>query len=323
MMVKNYLDSAKLIKEATRVGFGRGLIEAAKKDKRVVALTGDLGESMRLNDFKKMFPQRFFQVGVAEQNLAGVSAGLALAGKVPFMASFAVFSPGRNWDQIRVSICYNQANVKIVGGHTGVSVGEDGATHQALEDIAITRVLPNLTVVVPADAVQAAKATQAAAKFKGPLYLRLTRPATPVFNTAGSSFKIGQAEVLVTGKDVVIIACGPLVYDSLLAAHQLQTQGIKAAVINCHTIKPLDKKTLLSWIRKTKAVVTVEEHQVNGGLGGAISELLTKNYPVPQEFVAMPDHFGESGKAQQLLNKYGLNVAGIVKAVKKVIKRKL
>ena len=322
MLVKNYLNQKKLIQEATRVGFGRGLVMAAKRDKQVVGLCCDLTDSTKMMDFKKEFPQRFFEIGVAEQNMAGVAAGLALSGKVPFMASYAVFSPGRNWDQIRVSICYNRANVKIVGAHAGISVGPDGATHQALEDIALIRSLPHMTVVAPADSLEAAKATLAAAKLKGPVYLRLARSATPVFTTSRSSFRIGQAEVLLEGKDLLLIGAGPILYQALLAAAQLREQDIRATVINCHTIKPLDQKTILKWARKTKAVVTVEEHQVNGGLGGAVAELLAKKLPLPQEFVAMPDSFGESGQPEELLKKYKMTADDVVKAGLKVLKRK-
>lgn len=308
---------------ATRSGFGEGLVLAAKVDPNVVGLCCDLADSTKMSDFQQVFPDRFFELGVAEQNMAGVAAGLALSGKVPFMASYAVFSPGRNWDQIRVSICYNNANVKIAGAHAGISVGPDGATHQALEDIALMRVLPNMTVLVPCDALETKKATMAAAKIKGPVYIRFARSATPVFTKKSARFKIGQAEILVKGKDVTIIAAGPLVYQALLAADQLRQEKINATVINCHTIKPIDKRTIINAVRQAKAVVTVEEHQINGGLGGAVAELLVKNYPVPVEMVAMPDKFGESGQPEELLNKYGLSVEGIIKAVKKVVSKKL
>jgi transketolase len=322
MLVKNYLKSKKLKLDSTRAGFGRGLVEAAQKNKQIVALTADLSESTKLLDFEKKFPERYFDVGVAEQNLAGVAAGLALSGKIPFMTSYAVFSPGRNWDQIRVSIAYNQANVKIVSTHAGLNVGPDGATHQALEDIALMRVLPHMTVVVPADAEQARQATIACARVQGPVYLRLTRSSTPVFINPTTSFKIGQVQLLQTGTDVTLIACGPLVYQTLIAAHHLSQQGISATVINCHTIKPLDTKALLVSLKKTKAVVTIEEHQRAGGLGSAIAEMITAHYPVPQEFVAVEDTFGESGQADELLEKYGLTVERIIQMTTKVIKRK-
>lgn len=322
MLLKNYLKSKKLKLDSTRAGFGRGLVEAAQKNKQIVALTADLSESTKLLDFERKFPERYFDVGVAEQNLAGVAAGLALSGKVPFMTSYAVFSPGRNWDQIRVSIAYNQANVKIVSTHAGLNVGPDGATHQGLEDIALMRVLPNMTVVVPADAEQALQATIAISRFQGPVYLRLTRSSTPLFIDPKMSFRIGQAHVLQTGADVTLIACGPLVYQTLLAAEALKRHHISATVINCHTIKPLDEKTIVTSVKKTKAVVTVEEHQRAGGLGSAIAETLAAHYPAPQEFVAVEDTFGESGQADELLEKYGLTVEHIVRAALRAVQRK-
>ncbi len=322
MLVKNYLKTKKLKSDSTRAGFGRGLVEAAQKNKQIVALTADLSESTKLLDFEQKFPERYFDVGVAEQNLAGVAAGLALSGKIPFMTSYAVFSPGRNWDQIRVSIAYNQANVKIVSTHAGLNVGPDGATHQGLEDIALMRVLPNMTVIVPADAEQARQATIAISRLQGPVYLRLTRSNTPVFIDAKNNFKLGQAQVLQTGSDVTLIVCGPLVYQTLLAVEALKRHHIAATVINCHTIKPLDVKTILASVKKTKAVVTVEEHQRAGGLGSAIAETLAVQYPVPQEFVAVDDTFGESGQADELLQKYGLTVEHIITAAIKVIGRK-
>lgn len=322
MLVNNYLDRKKIKYEATRSGFGLGLVEAAKKDKNIVGLVCDLTDSTKMTGFEEKYPDRFFEIGVAEQNMAGVAAGMSLSGKIPFMSSYAVFSPGRNWDQIRVSICYNNANVKIAGAHAGISVGPDGATHQALEDIAITRVLPNMTVIAPCDANETKKAVMAAAKFKGPVYLRFARSDTPVFTTSKAPFKIGKAEVLIKGEDVTIVAAGPVLYEALQAAHMLKEQNISATVINCHTIKPIDKKTIRAWAKKTGAVVTVEEHQIYGGLGSAVAEVLVESQPVPQEFVGMPDKFGESGEPEQLLKKYGLTDVGIVKAVLKVVKRK-
>ncbi|PIS05352.1 MAG: transketolase [Candidatus Buchananbacteria bacterium CG10_big_fil_rev_8_21_14_0_10_42_9] len=306
--------------EATRSGYGHGLVAAGKADKNVVALCCDLTDSTKTNFFEVEFPSRFVEVGVAEQNLAGLGAGMAMVGKIPFIASYATFSPGRNWDQVRVSICYQNLNVKIVGAHAGVSVGPDGATHQALEDIAITRVLPNLTVLAPADYEEAKKATIEAAKIKGPVYIRLARSASAIFTTQKSPFKIGRAEVLTQGTDVTVVASGPLVYQSLLAANEIKKE-VSVEVINCHTIKPIDYKTIIKSTKKTGRVVTVEEHQLNGGLGGAVAEVLTRHYPAPQEFVAMPDRFGESGKPEQLLAKFGLDKDGIIKAVKRVLKR--
>ena len=313
-----------LNQKSTREGFGEGLIELGESNKNVVVLTADLAESTKVADFAKRFPERFIECGVAEQNMAGIAAGLAAEGKIPFITSYAVFSPGRNWDQIRVSICYSNLPVKIIGCHTGLSVGPDGATHQALEDIALMRVLPNITVVVPCDAIQAKQATIASIKINGPVYIRLTREATPEINkSSNSKFQIGNAEILENyGHDVALVACGPLLYQTLIAAQELNDEGIKTMVINNHTIKPLDKTTLLKATRDCGAVVTVEEHQVNGGMGSAVAELLSANYPVPMEFVGMQDSFGESGDPDQLLAKYGMSVGKIKQAVKRAIDRK-
>ncbi len=309
-----------MISKATRDGFGEALVELGASNQELVVLTADLSESTKVADFAKKFPERFIECGVAEQNMAGIAAGLAAEGKIPFITSYAVFSPGRNWDQIRVSICYSNLPVKIIGCHTGLSVGPDGATHQALEDIAMMRVLPNMTVVVPCDALQTRQATQAIASIPGPCYLRLTREKTPVIN---SSFKIGKAEILETyGQDVAIVVCGPLVYQALVAAKELNDEGIKTMVINNHTIKPLDKTTLLKAARDCGAVVTVEEHQIGGGMGSAIAELLSQNYPVPMELVGMLDKFGESGEPDQLFAKYGMSIFKIKEMVKKIIIRK-
>jgi transketolase len=314
----------------TRNGYGEGLVEAGKADENVVALCCDLTDSTRTGMFKKEFPERFIEVGVAEQNMAGMAAGMALgAGKIPFISSYAVFSPGLNWSQLRVTAAYSGANVKIMGAHAGISVGPDGATHQALEDIAITRVLPRMTVVVPCDSIETKKAVIALAEKKGTCYMRFAREKTPVMTTDKTPFKLGQAEVFRTGKDVTIVACGPLVYEALLAAEELalrQAQGdskaVNCEVINSHTIKPLDKKTILESAKKTGRVVTVEEHQITGGLGGAVAEMLAENYPVPMERVGMPDHYGESGQPEELLAKWGMDKEGIIKKVKKVMKRK-
>lgn len=312
-----------IITKATREGYGEALLELGEQNKNIVVLTADLADSTKVADFAKKFPERFIECGVAEQNMAGIAAGLAATGKIPFISSYAVFSPGRNWDQIRVSICYSNLPVKIIGCHAGLSVGPDGATHQALEDIAMMRVLPDLTVVVPCDALQAKQATKASIFINGPVYIRLTREKTPVITTSDSSFEIGKAEILETfGHDVALVACGPLVYQTLIAAEELNGEGIKTLVINNHTIKPLDKTTLLKAARDCGAMVTIEEHQIAGGMGSAISELLTMNYPLPMEFIGMPDSFGESGEPDQLLEKYGMSVAKIKQAVKKVISRK-
>ncbi|PIT92982.1 MAG: transketolase [Candidatus Harrisonbacteria bacterium CG10_big_fil_rev_8_21_14_0_10_38_8] len=324
---KVYLNQNKqdeLVQEPTRNGFGRGLVTAGRKNKNVVALCADLTESTRVLDFKEEFPERFFQVGVAEQNMATIAAGLGISGKIPFMASYATFSPGRNWEQIRTTIAYNNSNVKIAGHHAGISVGPDGATHQAIEDIATMRVMPNMKVIVPCDSIEAEKATEAAAKISGPMYLRFTREKTPVFTTKKTPFIPGRAELFWTSKnpEVVIIACGPLVYNAILAAEILKEEKIQVLVLNNHTIKPLDEKTILTYVKKAGAVVTVEEHQVLGGLGGALSELLARKYPVPVEFIGMQDTFGESADPDQLIKKYKMDPKSIAKAVKKVLLRK-
>ncbi|KKU28644.1 MAG: Transketolase central region [Candidatus Amesbacteria bacterium GW2011_GWA2_47_11b] len=307
----------------TRNGYGDGLLELGARVGEIVVLTGDLKESTRVEEFAKRFPERFIECGVAEQNMMGIAAGLASAGKIPFVSSYAVFSPGRSWDQLRVSVCYSNLNVNIVGAHTGVSVGPDGATHQALEDIAITRVLPNMTVVVPCDYWETKKATLAAASRLGPYYSRFTREKTPVMTTEETPFEIGKAAVFADyGDDAAILACGPLVYQSLVAAKELEKEGIKVRVINNHTIKPMDVTTVMKAARDCGAIVTVEEHQVMGGMGSAVAEILVKNYPVPMEFIGMPDAFGESGQPEELLEKYGMSVREIKEAVRNVILRK-
>ncbi len=306
----------------TRDGYGQGLLELGDSNKDVVVLTADLAESTRVEEFGKKYPERFIECGVSEQNMMGVAAGLALSGKIPFVSSYAVFSPGRSWDQLRVSVCYSKANVKVAGAHTGISVGPDGATHQALEDVGIVRVLPNIVVEVPADALEAKKTTLAAAEHKGPFYFRFGREKTPIITTDETPFEIGKAEVLRDGDDVTIVACGPLVYQSLLAAEQLDKKGISVRVINNHTIKPIDALTLAKAAKETGAVVTVEEHQVMTGLGSAVAESLAKNYPVPMEFIGMQDTFGESGTPTELYEKYGMSVDAIYKAVENVLKRK-
>ncbi|MBI4691984.1 MAG: transketolase family protein [Candidatus Terrybacteria bacterium] len=308
--------------EPLRFGFGRGLVLAGRGDKNVVVLCADLTDSTKVSDFKKEFPERFIEAGIAEQNMASLAAGLAAVGKVPFITSYAMFSPGRNWEQIRTTICYNDVNVKIAGSHAGVSVGPDGATHQATEDIAITRVIPNMTVITPCDSIEAEKATLLAARIRGPVYFRLAREKTPIITTKDSPFEIGKANVLREGKDVVIIACGPLVYNSLLAAEELSKEGIEVAVINNHTIKPMDETTIARFAEQTGAVVTVEEHQISGGMGSAVAEILARNHPVPMEFVGVHDRFGESGEPNELIEHFGMGVKDITEAVKKVISRK-
>src|SRR4030042_4312113 len=279
-------------KISMRDGYGEGLLEAGKNPD-VVALSADLKQSTRVDSFAEKFPERFFECGIAEQNMIGIAAGLALNGKIPFASSLAVFAPGRTWDQIRVSVCYSKANVKIVGSHAGSSVGGDGTTYQALEDIAIARVLPNMAVVVPCDYIETRKAAVYVAEHKGPLYLRFARGKTAVITTEATPFKFGQAEIFREGKDVTIIACGPLVYYCLLAAKELEKEGISVQVINNHTVKPIDKLGIAKEAKETGAIVTVEEHQIDGGLGGAVAEVLAENYPAPMVRVGMPDHLGE------------------------------
>ena len=304
-----------------RDGFGQGLLELGQTDPNVVALSGDLVESTRIQAFADAFPERYFELGVAEQNLAGIAAGLALSGKTPFIASYAVFSPGRNWDQIRVSICYSEANVKIVGAHAGISVGPDGATHQALEDVAITRVLPNLLVVVPADAVEAKKATIAIAKHRGPAYIRFGREKTPVATTTETPFELGKALTLTDGDDVTVIANGQMVARALEAARQLDGR-ISVRIVNLHTVKPIDATAIIAAAKETGAIVTAEEHQINGGLGGAVAEVLGSHTPVPLERVGVLDRFGESGPPEVLMEHYHLGALDIVHAVERVIRRK-
>ncbi|MCX6788704.1 MAG: transketolase family protein [Candidatus Jorgensenbacteria bacterium] len=307
-----------------RNGFGEGVLIAGETDSNVVVLCADLTESTRSDGFAKKFPERFFELGVAEQNMATVAAGLGVSGKIPYITSYATFSPGRNWEQIRTTIAYNDSNVKVAGHHAGISVGPDGATHQAVEDIATMRVMANMKVFVPCDSIEARKVTVASAKIWGPVYLRYAREGTPVVTTNESKFIPGKAEIFWESKkpQVVIIACGTLVHSALLAAKKLEKEKIGVIVVNNHTIKPLDEKTILDVVKKTGAVVTAEEHQVIGGLGGAISELLAKNMPTPQEFVGLQGVFGESGKPEELMEKYGMGVKDIISAVHKVIKRK-
>jgi len=321
-LVQN-IGSDDIEKKPTRDGFGDGIVEAGKKNENIVALCADLTDSTRISFFQKAFPERYFEIGIGEQNMASVAAGMATSGgKVPFISSYGVFSPGRNWDQIRVSICYNNANVKIAGAHTGISVGPDGATHQALEDIAITRCLPNLIVIAPGDYHETKKATEAAAAHNGPVYIRFAREKTPIFTTPETPFEIGKANLLKDGNDVALISCGPLTYEALLAAQELEKDGISAAVLNNHTIKPIDSEAINSIAQKTGAVVTVEEHQVMGGMGSAVCEVLAKGNPVPVEMIGMQNTFGESGEPDQLLEKYGMKAKDIVAAAKKVLERK-
>lgn len=310
--------------KATRDGYGEGLVLAGKENKNVVVLCADLTDSTRSVMFQREFPERFIEIGIAEQNMAGIAAGLAVSGKIPFISTYAVFCPGRNWDQIRVNVCYNNANVKLTGAHSGVSVGPDGATHQGLEDIAITRCLPNMIVIAPCDAIETRKATLAASRIQGPVYLRFAREKTAVITTEETPFEIGKAEIFYDSEtpQAAIISCGPLVYKSLIAAKELKKEGIEVMVVNNPTIKPMDEKTIIETAKKTGAIVTVEDHQIMGGMGSAVAEVLAKNCPTPQEFIGMPDSFGESGSPSQLLEKFGMGVSHIKFAVKKVIDRK-
>jgi len=307
---------------ATRDGYGRAVVELGEKDERIVVLCADLTESTRSNLFQREFPERFIEMGVAEQNMTAVAVGLALNGKIPFTATYAVFSPGRTWDQIRISGCYNNANIKLIGAHAGISVGPDGATHQALEDIALTRVLPRMTVLVPCDAEEARKAVHAAAAINGPVYIRLSRSATPQFTTEKTPFTIGKGIMFRDGTDVAIIGAGPIIHSALVAAHGLIEKGISCRVINLPSVKPIDTEIIEKAARDCKAIVTVEEHQVAGGIGSAIAEVVATSYPVPMEFIGMHNSFGESGTPEELLKKYHMDTPAIMAAVQKVLKRK-
>lgn len=293
-------------KEPIRKGFGRGLLQAGKDHEEVVALCADLTDSTQMTLFKQEFPKRFVEIGVAEQNLVTTASGMAAMGKIPFTSSYAAFSPGRNWEQIRTTICLNDQPVKIVGSHAGVSVGPDGATHQMLEDIALMRVLPNMVVIAPGDSVEAEKATLGLATNGKPSYLRLAREATPVFTTPATPFEIGKAYVLVEGSDITLATTGTMTYQALLAARILKKDGISAEVVHCPTIKPLDGETLLKSASKTGKVITAEEAQAAAGFGGAVSELLSEHLPVPIKRMGMQDHFGESGSPDELLQHFGL-----------------
>ncbi len=323
-LVANIFDSKSLVLKSTRDGFGKGVVEAGEKDPRVVVLCADLAESTRAHWFKEKFPDRYIELGVAEQNLATVAAGLAVYGKIPFITSYAAFSPGRNNEQIRTTISLNRVPVKIMGAHAGVSVGPDGATHQQLEDVALMRIQPNMTVVVPSDMEEARKATHAAATHDGPIYMRFTRDNRPVFTTSETPFEIGRAEVLWDEDEieVAIIGCSPLLYNALVAAKELKDEGISVAVINNHTVKPMDVKTIVEYAKKAGAVVTVEEHQIAGGMGSAVAEILAMHHPVPMEFIGVHDRFGQSGEPSQLVEEYGMGISSIKEAVKKARSRK-
>ncbi|MGB1729306.1 MAG: transketolase family protein [Crocinitomicaceae bacterium] len=306
----------------TRSGFGEGLAELGDENENVVALCADLTGSLKMNAFQNAHPNRFFQVGIAEANMMSLAAGMTIGGKIPFTGTFANFSTGRVYDQIRQSIAYSKKNVKICASHAGLTLGEDGATHQILEDIGMMRMLPNMTVVVPADFNQTKQATKAIAEHDGPVYLRFGRPVMPIFIKPDSPFVIGKAQTIYEGSDVTIIACGHMVWKSIEAVEELKKKGISVDLINMHTIKPLDHSAILDSVRKTGCIVTAEEHMANGGLGEAVAQVLSRNYPCPQEFVAVNDSFGESGKPMDLMDKYGIGTSNIVSAVERVLERK-
>ena len=309
-------------KKDTRSGFGDGLTELGRTNPNVVALCADLIGSLKMQDFIDENPERFFQIGIAEANMMGIAAGLTIGGKIPFTGTFANFSTGRVYDQIRQSIAYSDKNVKICASHAGLTLGEDGATHQILEDIGLMKMLPGMTVINTCDYNQTKAATIAIAEHKGPVYLRFGRPKVPVYMPENEKFIIGKAIQLTEGTDVTIVATGHLVWEALQASEQLEAMGVSAEVINIHTIKPLDEEAILTSVAKTKCIVTAEEHNKYGGLGESVARCLSTNNPTPQEFVAVNDSFGESGTPEQLMEKYGLNAAAIVKAVKKVVDRK-
>lgn len=313
--------------EPIRKGFGQGLLASGEKDKNVVALCADLTESTQMNAFKEKFPERFVEIGVAEQNLVTVASGMSAMGKIPFVSSYAMFSPGRNWEQIRTTIAYNDRKVIVVGSHAGISVGPDGGTHQALEDIALMRVMPNMDVVSPCDSLEAKKATLALSETKAPAYLRLAREKTPIITTPETPFEIGKAEIFwmpeVGLADVGIIATGGLLYRALISAKELESEGIKTKVMNLSSIKPIDTGAIVALAKETRAIVTVEEHQIMGGMGSAVAEVLAQNIPVPIEFIGIEDRFGQSGTPDELIEHYGMGKSSITNAVKKVLKRKV
>lgn len=310
-----------IAQESLREGFGRGLVAAAK-DERIVAACADLTDSTHMSSFAEAYPERFIQVGIAEQNLVTVASGMAAMGKVPFVSSYAAFCPGRDWEQIRTTICLNDRPVKIIGSHAGLSVGPDGATHQMLEDIALMRVLPNMVVLAPCDSVEAEKATMAMAANVRPNYMRLAREATPVITTKETPFEIGKAYVYREGTDISILATGIMTYQALVAAEELAQVGISAEVVHVPTIKPLDAITILQSVQKTGHVVTAEEAQIAGGLGGVVAELLMEEYPVPMRRIGMRDHFGESGQPDELLKHFGVDAKHIAIAARSVLRRK-
>lgn len=308
-----------------RKGFGEGLVVAGEQNKNVVGLCADLTESTQMHLFARKFPERFIQVGVAEQNLVTVASGLAAMGKIPFSSSYAMFSPGRNWEQIRTTICYNDRKVVIVGSHAGISVGPDGGTHQAIEDIAIMRVLPNMVVLSPCDSIEAKKATIEAAKIKEPVYIRLAREKTPIMTSEETPFEIGKGQIFFSPPmtpQVGIISTGALTHKAIVAAQKFAQKGIAVKVLNISTIKPIDSEAIINLAKEAGSIVTVEEHQIIGGLGSAVAEVLSQNFPVPQEFIGVRDKFGQSGTPEELIEHYGMGVSHIEAAIEKVLKRK-
>ena len=321
-LVPTVSDLKSLDQKPTRDGYGQGLVIAGKENTGLVVLCCDLTESTRSLMFKKEFPDRFIQLGVSEQSMVTIAAGLALAGKVPWVSSYAMFCPGRAWEQVRTNVALNETNVKIAGAHAGVSVGPDGATHQAIEDLAIMRCIPKMTVLAPCDMIETKKAVIAASRLTGPVYVRFTREKSPIFTTEETPFIIGKATTFWDGKDVAILACGPLVHNAILAAQELEKKKISARVINIHTIKPLDEEIIIKAAEDCGAIITVEEHQVNGGLGSAISELLAENHPTPVERVGVRDRFGKSGEPSELIEAFGMGVSHIVEVTLRVMTRK-
>ncbi|HET9095569.1 MAG TPA: transketolase C-terminal domain-containing protein [Candidatus Baltobacteraceae bacterium] len=317
------LDDPKTIKQVpTRNGFGEGLLEAAKANKNVIGICADLSESTRMLALKETLPDQYIEIGVSEQLLVAMAGGLAGAGKIPWIASYAMFNPGRSWEQVRTIMALNETNVKIAGAHAGVSVGPDGATHQAIEDIAIMRVIPHMTLVVPCDSTQTKKATLALTELHGPVYLRFAREKSPVVTTEQTPFQIGKAQILRDGKDVAIVACGILVYNALIAAQQLANEGIDCMVINNHTVKPMDEPAIVEAAKRCGAIVTVEEHQVHAGMGSRVAEILAQRHPVPIEFVGVQDQFGQSGDPAELIEHYGMGTTSVKEAVHRVRSRK-
>jgi len=319
-LAKNIFDNVEML--PIRDGYGHGLVELGSKNKNIIVLGADLTESTRTNWFLDKYPEQFFDIGIAEQNMMGIAAGLSLTGKIPFVSTYGVFCTGRAWDQLRTTVCYANLNVKIGSAHGGISVGADGATHQALEDVTLARVLPNMTVIIPTDAIEAKKATIDSTKINGPVFVRFGREKVPVITTEDTPFKVGKAEVYKDGKDVAVIACGVMVYEALIAAKKLEEEGISVRVINCHTVKPIDKKTLVNAAKECGAIVTAEEHQILAGFGSAVAEVIVQNHPVPMKMIGVIDRFGESGSPDDLMKAFGLTHKEIAEACREIVKLK-